>query len=236
MTLLPLSLVLATSVSVGACVGLDDDGYVGDTSYELSLGANDEVRYSDGVDVVSTATPPPDLFVEILSPLDGDTVPAGTAISAFGGPGWAVPQLNLHVDGVQVDSVDGYNVSFPTDEGLTSGSHTFRVEFTCVLDICNGSSASAEVSLNVSGASDPGGSDGGTGGGGGGGDPGDDVPGGGEPGGDDPGDDGTDAPGGTEFGGAACNAAGGLGNGVSGLFVFFSLMFVARRRRRATTI
>ena len=114
-----------------------------------------ELRENE-VDAVSAASEPPNLFVEIISPIEGDTRSAGFSISAFGGPGWAIPEMELHVDGTQVDGMAGFNVVFDTAPDMAEGSHTFDVQFTCVLESCLGQTASASVNLNVTaGNSDP---------------------------------------------------------------------------------
>ncbi|MCP4444477.1 MAG: hypothetical protein GY811_03920 [Myxococcales bacterium] len=239
MSLNPLHLVLAASVTLGACVEVEGEEWDDDSSYEaLEATGGDEDEYYGGdmVDIVSAATPPPELFVEIISPQDGDSIPAGSTVSAFGGPGWAIPELELHLDGDQVDALEGFNVSFTTDPSLSPGSHTFMVEFTCVLESCNGTRASAEVTVSITGtddSSEPGdGGDGGGNPGGGGGESEDQEPGDGEP--DD--DDDPDAPGGTQtYGGAACSAGGAQGSPAAGFLMFAVLMLLGRRRRLRAT-
>ncbi len=104
------------------------------------------------VDVVSAASEPPELFVEIISPASGDTVEAGSLVHAFGGPGWAIPSLEFYIDDTLTVSSEDYNSQFETSPSLAEGEHTFRVQFTCLLDSCAGQVASASITVNIVGA------------------------------------------------------------------------------------
>lgn len=112
-------------------------------------GVYNEAISVDDIDAVSAASEPPELFVEIISPTSGETIIAGSPIRAFGGPGWAIPSLELYVDDTLAVSSEDYNTEFETERSLEEGEHTFRVQFTCVLDSCAGQVASASVMLNV---------------------------------------------------------------------------------------
>ena len=235
MSAAPLHLLLAGALSMGACVALDIDTEEWDEIDELddidewdedslaepvARAASDEIDLPSWshVDVVTHASEPPELFVEIISPMDGATVAAGTSISAFGGPGWAVPEMELYMDGLQTSSIDNFNVTFEIDRATPEGSHTFTAQFTCTLASCAGQTASASITLTITAAehdpndSDPGNPD----------DP-DDIGGPGGPG--DP-----DDPTNSGFGSTGCAAAGSSSHGHG--FVLLLGLFVLMRRRQ----
>lgn len=163
MTAASFHLLLAGTLSMAACAALDTE--IGDDTemwnedsvaepVERVASDESEMPSWSHIDAVSAASEPPELFVEIVSPMNGDSVAAGSQLTAFGGPGWAIPALELHVDGTETASMTGYNVTFEIDKATTEGSHTFRAEFTCVLDSCAGQTASASVTLDITPAVD----------------------------------------------------------------------------------
>lgn len=170
------------------------------------------------IDVVTHASEVGDIWVNVASPVDGDTMDPGFTVYIATGPGHLIQEVEVSIDGAPIGARTTGPYNFPTDGALPGGAHTISVTATDGTVV-----ADDAITIQVAGASVPGDPDP---------DPEPDPTPDPEP---DPAPTPTPTPDPEPIGGdlpAGCAAVGGTAAGAGATLLALACLVLARRRRR----